>query len=136
LRRLVHLALLLTIIIGVRACGGMTQAEDRLSAATRWTAEKAGLTGARDALDNKVRPSMTAAMRALAEAIFGGVSRTMDRAEQAADGFADWVARQVSAVLTAIETDVGSILTPNTQNEPQRPDIPKSERDRRETPAR
>src|SRR5262245_34196381 len=83
-----------------RACGGVTQAEDRLNAATRWTAARAGLTGAKDALDNKVRPSMTAATRSLTEAIVGGVSRTMDKAELAADGFGAWVRQQVSDVVT------------------------------------
>ena len=119
MRRLVHLALLLVIVMVIRACGGVTQAEDRLNAATRWTAEKTGLTGAKDALDTKVRPPMAAATKSLTEAIYGGVSRTMDSAESAADGFAGWVLQEVGGAFTAVETSLRSVLNPNAVDEPK-----------------
>lgn len=136
MRRLVHLALLLLIITVVRACGGVYLAEDRLNAATRWTAERTGLAGAKDTLDTKVRPAMAAATHSLADAIYGSTSRTLDSAEVAADGFAEWLGQQLKAGVTAIETRVVSVLSPNSVSEPPRRDDPASDKGRRERPAR
>jgi hypothetical protein len=136
LRRLVHLALLLLIITVVRACGGVYLAEDRLNAATRWTAERTGLASAKDTLDTKVRPAMAAATRSLTDAIYGSTSRTMDSAEVAAGGFGAWLGQQLKAAVTAIETSVGSVLSPNDVNQPPRRDDPASGKDRRDTPSR
>jgi hypothetical protein len=137
LRRLVHFALLLLIIIVVRACGGLAVVEDRLNAATRWTAEKTGLSGAKDTLDRKVRPSMAGATRSLTDAIYGGTSRTMDSAELAADGFAGWAGQQLKAAVTAIENSVRSVVSPNSNaNESQPRDVPESEKERRKPPSR
>ena len=61
LRRVAHVGLLVLTVMVVRACGGATQAEDRLNFATRWMAEKTGLTAAKEALDTKVRPPLAAA---------------------------------------------------------------------------
>jgi len=134
LRRLVHVALLLAIITAVRACGGVNQAEDRLSAATRWTAERTGLNGAKETLDTTVRPSMDAATHSLADAIYSGTSRMMDAAELALSGFGAWLGQQGGAVVKGVETSVGSVLSPNPANEPPRNDAPASDKDRREPP--
>ena len=131
MRRLAHLALLLTIIVGIRACGGMVRVEDRLNAASRWAAETAGLSGAKDTLDRRIRPSIAASTSSLTEAIYGGTSRTMDSAELAVDGFASWAGQQLKAAVTAIENSVRSVVGPNnSQNESQPPDVPESEKDR------
>jgi hypothetical protein len=103
----------------IRACGGVTQAEDRLNAATRWTAEKTGLAGAKDTLDTKVRPPMAAATKSLTEAIYGGASATMDSAESAADGFAGWVVHLVGGAFTSVEASLRSVLNPNGVEEPK-----------------
>jgi hypothetical protein len=137
MRRLVHLALLLTIIVGVRVCGGMARVEDRLNAASRWTAEKTGLSGAKDTLDRKVRPSMADSTHSLTEAIYSGTSRTMDSAELALDGFGPWAGKQLKAAFTAIENSVRSVVgSNNNQDEPQPPNVPESEKDRRKAPSR
>jgi hypothetical protein len=108
------------IMIGIRACGGMAQTEDRLNAATRWTAEKTGLMGAKDTLDAKVRPPMAAATRSMSDAIFAGVSRAMDRVESTADGFVGWVVGEVRGALGIIDSSVSPVLTPAESEEERR----------------
>jgi hypothetical protein len=130
----VHLALLLAIITAVRACGGVNQAEDRLSAATRWTAERTGLNGAKETLDTKVRPSMDAATHSLADAIYSGTSRMMDAAELALRGSGAWLGQQVGS-LGSVGSGIRTVLTPNTPKQPQPADDPASDKERRASPA-
>jgi len=104
LRRLVHIALLLTIMIGIRACGGMARTEDRLGATTRWMAEKIGLGNAKDAFDARVRPPMAAATHSLGDAIYATASRAMDDVESAADNFGGWVTQQTRAALGMVDS--------------------------------
>ena len=116
-RRYAHLALFIVMIIGIRACGGATQAEDRLSFATRWVAERTGLSGAKNTLDTEVRPRLAAATGSMTYSIYSAVSRTMDNAEMAVGGMAMWVRQQVSNAETAIETRVRSIVSPGAVTE-------------------
>ena len=123
-RRYAHFALLVFLIVGIRACGGATEAEDRLSFATRWTAERAGIRGATDTLDENVKPRMAAVTRSMTYTIYAATSAMMDRAELAVTGIATWVGQQVSNAETAIQRQVRSFLSPDAGREPQGPDAP------------
>src|SRR4029079_4194749 len=83
-RRLLHVALLLMIILGIRGCGGMAVTEDRLGAATRAMADKVGLANKKDAFDAAVRPPMAAATQSLGNSIFVATARTVGENEMAA----------------------------------------------------
>ena len=121
MRRFVHIALLLTIMIGIRACGGMARTEDRLGATTRWMAEKAGLANTKDAFDARVRPPMAAATRSLGDAIYGTASRTMDDVEMAAGNFGGWVMQQARAALGMVDSTL-PVVNADQRSERERPD--------------
>src|SRR5262249_24081220 len=91
LRRLLHLALLLAVVLGIGACGGMAVTEDRLNAATRGMAERIGLKNSKDAFDAAVRPPMAAATRSLSDSIYVTTARAMDSMELAAGSFSGWI---------------------------------------------
>ena len=122
MRRLLHVVLLLMIMLGIRACGGVARTEDRLGAATRWTAEKAGLANAKDNFDAKVRPPMAAATRSLSDGIYATASRTMDNVAMTADNFSGWVTMHVRAAFGMVES---SLPVPAADQ--------RSERERRDT---
>lgn len=134
MRRLIHVALVVVIMLGVRACGGAARTEDRLGAATRWTAEKVGLAGTKDSFDAKVRPPMAAATRSLSDAIYGGASRTMDSVELAAGGFTGWVMQHVRSALGLVDSSLAPVVAPRT-DERERPD-PNDEKEGRAAPQR
>jgi hypothetical protein len=121
-RRFAHFGLLIVLIVGIRACGGATQAEDRLNFATRWAADRAGLSGAKDTIDTAVKPRMAAATRSTTYSIYTATDRMMDSAESAVRGMATWAGRQASNAETAVETRIRSILGVDAKREPQRPD--------------
>ena len=122
LRRFAHVALLVMLIVVIRACGGATQAEDRLSFATRWAAERAGLRGATDTIDTSVKPRMANATRSMTYTLYAATSSMMDRVELMVDGMATWVGQQVSNAESGIERRIRSILGADVGNEPQAPD--------------
>ena len=113
-RRLVHLVLLALIVIGVRACGGLPAAEDRLGVASRWMAEKAGVTRARDAWNTSVGPMSEAVWNAIDQR----VSLALDTAGTTADGMAAWIADRLSKTASAIWSAGRSLLTPNRTPQP------------------
>jgi hypothetical protein len=117
-RRYAHFALLIVLIVGIRACGGAAQAEDRLSYATRWAAEKAGLSGAKDTLDTAVKPRMAAATRSTTYSIYAATNRMMDSAESAVNGMAAWTGQQARNAETAVMTRIRSILGVGASTEP------------------
>jgi len=121
-RRYAHFALVIVLIVGVRACGGATQAEDRLSFATRWAADKAGLSGAKDTIDASVKPRMAAATQSWTYSIYAATSRLMDSAESAVNSMGAWVGQQVSYAETAVVREIRSILGADANNEPPPPD--------------
>lgn len=63
MRRVVHLVLLLSIIVTVRACGGLTVLEDRARANMRWIAEKTGVVAVRERWRDNVAPRITGVRR-------------------------------------------------------------------------
>jgi hypothetical protein len=130
LRRYAHFALLIVLIVGIRACGGATQAEDRLSFATRWAADKAGLSGAKDTIDSSVKPRMAAATQSWTYSIYAATSSLMDSAELAMHNMAAWVGQQVGSAETAVMREVRSILGTDANNEPPAPDGSPRETDR------
>jgi hypothetical protein len=132
LRRLLHLALLLTIMLGIRACGGMAVTEDRLGAATRWTAEKVGLANTKDAFDATVRPPMAAATRSLSDGIYAATARTMDNVELAAGSFSGWIVQNVRAGLGLIDGSLQPVVAPDPATARERRDAESyEERERR-----
>jgi hypothetical protein len=110
-RRLVHVALLVLLIAGVRACGGPAVAEDRLGVASRWVADQTGLSTAKDGWDSTVRPQVAAATRSSSDAVYGAMSSAMDRLETTADGIATSIAAAVSNAAQSLRTGIRSIFT-------------------------
>jgi len=121
-RRFAHLGLLIVLIVGIRACGGATQAEDRLSFATRWAADKAGLRGAKDTLDTTVKPRMAAATRSTTYSIYAATDRMMDSAELAVRGMATWAGQQAGNAEIAVVTRIRSVLGVSADSEPPQRD--------------
>jgi hypothetical protein len=122
LRRFAHVGLLIVLIVGIRACGGATEAEDRLSFATRWAADRAGLKGAKDTLDTSVKPRMATATQSMTYSIFAATNRMMDGAESAATNMAAWVGQQARTAETAVVTQVRSTLGVGLDSKPPQRD--------------
>ena len=120
MRRLLHGVLLLVIMLGIRACGGMAVTEDRLGAATRWMAEKVGLGNTKDAFDATVRPPMAAATRSLSDSIYATTARTMDSVEAAAGSFTGWIAQNIRAGLARIDGSLQPVVAPDPPKDPER----------------
>ena len=135
MRRIAHFALLIVLIVGIRACGGAAMAEDRLSFATRWAADKAGLSGAKDKLDTTVKPRMAAATQSTTYSIYAMTSRLMDSAEMAVKGATTWAGQQVSNAEAAVESQMRSILGGSADSKPPEPDDPR-DADRQTNPSR
>ena len=135
LRRFAHFGLLIVLIVGIRACGGATQAEDRLTFATRWAVDRAGLKGAKDTLDTAVKPRMATATQSMTYSIFAATNRMMDGAESAAIGMTTWVGEQVSTAETAVVTQIRSIFGMGLDSRPpQRDGSPTDTDESRESP--
>ncbi|HEU5257538.1 MAG TPA: hypothetical protein VFU28_16205 [Vicinamibacterales bacterium] len=130
LRRFAHVVLLIVLIVGIRACGGATQAEDRLSFATRWAADRAGLKGAKDTIDSSVKPRMASATQSMTYSIFAATNRLMDGAESAASGMATWVGEQTRAAETAVATQIRSILGVSLDSKPEERGGPSTDADK------
>jgi hypothetical protein len=107
-------------MLGIRACGGMAVTEDRLGAATRWTAEKVGLGSTKDAFDATVRPPMTAATRSLSDAIYATTSRTLDNVEVAAGSFSGWIVQNIRAGLGFVDGTLQPVVTPEPESATER----------------
>ena len=120
MRRLLHVVLLLVIMLGIRACGGMAVTEDRLGAATRWAADKVGLGRTKDAFDATVRPPMAAATRSMSDSIYATTSRTMDSVEAAAGSFTGWIGQNIRAGLGRIDGSLQPVVVPEPPNDPER----------------
>jgi hypothetical protein len=103
MRRLLHLALLLAIMLGIRACGGMAVTEDRLNASTRWIAEKVGLSSTKEAFDARVRPPMASATQSMSESIYTTTSRAMDSVELATGTFSGWLLQSIRSGLGLVD---------------------------------
>ena len=125
LRRLVHLALLIGIVVGVRACGGATTAEDQLGAGTQWFAERTGLAAAKDKWDKSIRPPIAAMTDAASQSLYRGVARTLDSAEAAADDGAMWVGQLIAKAADSVTGVLRSIFVPGAGPAPQKPDSPR-----------
>jgi hypothetical protein len=122
IRRVVHIVLLVLIVMGVRACGGATQTEDRLNATTRWMAEKTGLTGAKEAWDATVWPPLVAVARTTSDVVYGAVYGALNAAEAAVDGVASWVADRITRLMDGLWNGVASLFTPRQKPQPIKPD--------------
>lgn len=132
MRRLAHVMILVGVIVAVRACGGALQAEDRLSATSRWIADKTGLTEAKTAWDTRIRPPIATVANRSSEATYAVISRSLDSLEAAADGVAGWVAEQVTTARDAAWNSIRSVLTPKPEPIPPQPAPAKEQ----ETPTR
>jgi hypothetical protein len=117
-RRVIHLVLLVVAIMGIRACGGATQAEDRLSVWTRWTAEKSGLGAVMTTWDTTLRPPIAAVTTKVSNGIYDGVSRTLDATEAAADSLVTWVADTANNAMAAVARGIRATVTPQQKDDP------------------
>jgi len=112
--------LLLAIMLGIRACGGMAVTEDRLGATTRWAAEKVGMGRTKDAFDAAVRPPMAAATRSMSDSIYATTARTLDSVETAAGSFSGWIVQNVRAGLGLVDGSLQPVAAPDPTNDPER----------------
>jgi len=122
--------LLLMIVLGIRACGGMALTEDRLNAATRWMAEQVGMGNTKDAFDAAVRPPMAAATRSLSDSIYAMTSRTMDSMELAAGSFSGWIVQSLRAGLGLVDGSLQPVAETKPAPPPERRDA-ETEEERR-----
>lgn len=120
MRRLLHIVLLLAIMLGIRACGGMAITEDRLSAATRWAAEKVGMANKKDAFDAAVRPPLAAATRSMSDSLYSTTARTMDSMEAAAGSFSGWIVQSVRAGLGLVDGSLQPVVAPDSPADRER----------------
>ena len=98
----------------------MAVTEDRLSAATRWAAEKVGLANTKDAFDATVRPPMAAATRSMSDSIYATTARTMDSVEAAAGSFGGWIVQNIRAGLGLVDGSLQPVVTPDATNDAER----------------
>ena len=127
MRRIVHVALLVILIAGVRACGGAAVAEDRLGVTSRWVADRTGLSAAKDGWDSTVRPRVAAATRSSSDAVYGAISLALDSLEATAEGITTSITAAVSNAAQSLGTAVRSIFTSKKTPPPPvapRPDAP------------
>jgi hypothetical protein len=117
-RRLIHVVLLVLMIAAVRACGGATQAEDRLDVVTRWVAEKTGLGSVMATWDTTLRPPIAAVTTKMSNGIYDGLSRTLDVAEYTADTAVTWAADTARNAMAAVGNRMRATLTPGRKDEP------------------
>jgi hypothetical protein len=115
IRRLVHLAILIGVIVGVRACGGTTSAEDRLGAGTQWFAERTGLTAVKEKWDKSIRPPIAAMTNAASDSLYRGVARTIDNAETATEQGAAWIANTASNAVDAVANALRRTFLPGVE---------------------
>ena len=118
MRRLVHLLLLVFIVIGVRACGGATETQDRLGFASRWMAQNTGLAGAGEAWDTSVRPRVEAMTKSISDATHQGLLPAIARAGAAAHEMAVGIAGDVSNAAQGLWNAIRSVVTPNQSPQP------------------
>ena len=124
-RRLIHVVVLISVIIGVRACGGTTSAEEKLGAGTQWFAEKTGLAAAKARWDKSIRPPIAAITGSASQALYGSLSRSLEQASSATDQTAalirDGSGKAVDAVVNSIRRAFGAGAAPAPQQpNPQR----------------
>jgi hypothetical protein len=125
LRRLLHLAIFIGIIVGVRACGGAATAEDQLGAGTQWFAERTGLAAAKDKWDESIRPPIAAMTDAASQSLYRGVARTLDNAEAAADEGATWVGQVIASAADSVTNVLRATFVPGVEPAPQKPNSPR-----------
>jgi hypothetical protein len=119
-RRLLHLALLVLVIVGVRACGGATQAEDRVNVASRWVAEKTGLSQVRDTWNARFRPRIAGASESVSGAIYQTFLVGIRGVQNAIDGVVAWMAERTRTVMDAVAGTLRSVLTRSPTPQPGR----------------
>jgi hypothetical protein len=122
--------LLLAIMLGIRACGGMALTEDRLGAATRWMAERVGLGTTKEAFDAAVRPPMQAATRSMSDSIYATTARTMDSVEGAAGSFSGWMMQKIRGGFGLVDRTLQPVVAPDPPTPADRKDA-ESEEERR-----
>ena len=82
MRRLAHLALLLLLVAGVRACGGLTVVGDRLSSTSREVGERTGVKALHDKVKRDVAPQITGAVRRAGKKGQQAASDALERAAE------------------------------------------------------
>jgi hypothetical protein len=101
-RRLVHVVILLSVIVGIRACGGVASVEDQFGAGTQWVSEHIGLATAKEWWDKSIRPPVGGMTRAGSDSLYSGVSRILDRAEEIRNQGTTWLAITANRAADAI----------------------------------
>jgi hypothetical protein len=126
-RRLIHVALVIMVVVGVRACGGAPQAEDRVNAASQWMAEKTGLESAKSTWNKTIRRSVGSTTTRASNAVYGSMSRFLDGVEATVDGVGVWVNERVKRTTEAIDNGLHATLTPDGRNpQTNKIDVPAS----------
>jgi len=116
-RRVIHLALVVLAIAGIRACGGAAQAEDHLNTTTQWVAEKMGLERVKSVWATTVGASTTTTASKLSNAAFESVSRLLDALERTAGGVGTMTSDGIDRATAAVDGGVSGALTPQSGNE-------------------
>ena len=121
-RRLIHVAVLIGLIIGVRACGGAASAEDQLGAGTQWFAEKTGLAAAKARWDRSIRPPLAAITGSASTAMYGAVARSLDEASSITDQTAAWTKDTAGKAVDGVANGIRGIFMPGAAPAQRQPD--------------
>jgi hypothetical protein len=118
----VHLLAIVAVIVSVRACGGLTAVEDRMSASSRWAAERTGMTTVRDRWRDNVSPAIAGRTRAaslrLQQTTTAVLESLASRTGSVRDSIGSAAGRAASAISGAftgpsdVDGDVGGATAP------------------------
>jgi hypothetical protein len=112
LRRLIHVAILIGLIVGVRTWGGAASAEDQLGAGTQWIAERTGLAAAKAHWDKSIRPPIAAVTNSTSDAFYRGIARTLDNAAILADQALMFIADTFNKAVDAVASSLRAMFLP------------------------
>jgi hypothetical protein len=121
-RRLIHVVVLISLIVGVRACGGAASAEDRLGAGTQWFTEKTGLAAVKARWDKSIRPPLAAMTGSASTALYGAVARSLDQASSITDQTAAWTRDTAGKAVDAVASGIRRIFMPGAPPPQREPD--------------
>ena len=103
MRRIVHVLLILVAVAAVRSCGGAAAVEDRMSAGTRWAAERTGLSSIRDNWRENVIP----VFEGITKATFAKTGRTVTVLLDAAENARNTATAGITGVFQRSSSRVG-----------------------------
>src|SRR5262245_61755078 len=110
MRRSFHLVLLIVIILVVRAYGGLSEAGYALGMAGRWSADRTGLTRAKQTWDSVLRQRIAMTTQSTSDALYNAASLVLSAGETGVGGIGEWISRKANSATVALGDAVRSVL--------------------------